>query len=466
MSYFSAVLVHKPRHYFRGCRLSLTFVHALSLIAPWPIGKLATFRHEGRNPIKSVPLEVAPHRKHSAIVLCWVLLVSLCFGAEKDDPNLKSLYDNHRWFDLRDSLKKGSASAFYQGAIACAFNDVSRCEKKFRHVFNSAPRSSEAVEAHRTLASAYLTQGEYKKASAQVSALLVLSPTDADVLSGQPVLAALADSPNQRIAGKHTTVQLEDDGLPFSINGVHATYWFDTGAELSVLSESEAKRFGLRIRAASVQVGDVNGTQVNTRIAVADELSIGSIRIRHVAFLVLPDDQPPFDAQSPGSRGLIGLPVLVAFSRFVWRADRTFEIGPESSTKKVSHADLCFDGNHPLVQLEYDNRPLNFALDTGATNTDLYPPFASAFPELIRSAVKTDSYKIEGVGGTKYLEAATLESLKFSVGGFPATLKSVGVLLKPTTDASRFFAGNLGIDLLQQAHQTTFDFKAMTLTLQ
>jgi len=92
------------------------------------------------------------------------------------------------------------------------------------------------------------------------------------------------------------------------------------------------------------------------------------------------------------------------------------------------------------VQLEYDNRPLDFALDTGVTNTDLYPPFASAFPEFIRSATKTDSYKMEGVGGAKYMEAATLESLKFSIGGFPAVLKSVGVLLKPTlmpADSSR-----------------------------
>ena len=82
------------------------------------------------------------------------------------------------------------------------------------------------------------------------------------------------------------------------------------------------------------------------------------------------------------------------------------------------------------MQLEYDNRPLAFVLDTGATNTDLYPPFASAFPELIRSATKTDSYKMEGVGGAKYVEAATLESLTFTIGGFPAVLKSVGVLLE------------------------------------
>jgi len=109
--------------------------------------------------------------------------------------------------------------------------------------------------------------------------------------------------------------------LPFSINGVHATYWFDTGAGLSVLTESEAKRFGLRAHPASVQVGDLNGTQVNTRIAVADKLSIGSIRIRHVAFLVMPDNQPPFNDQSPGSRGLIGIPVLLALKTFVWGAD-------------------------------------------------------------------------------------------------------------------------------------------------
>ncbi len=50
------------------------------------------------------------------------------------------------------------------------------------------------------------------------------------------------------------------------------------------MSESEAKRFGLRIHPAPVKVGDVNGTEVNTRIAVADELSIGSIRLRHVRF--------------------------------------------------------------------------------------------------------------------------------------------------------------------------------------
>jgi|SRR5580700_477264 predicted aspartyl protease len=81
---------------------------------------------------------------------------------------------------------------------------------------------------------------------------------------------------------------------PCVLNELRPHNRFDTGAELSVLTESEAKRFGLREHQASVQVGDVNGTLVKRRIAVADELAIGSNLIKHVAFLVLPDDQPPF----------------------------------------------------------------------------------------------------------------------------------------------------------------------------
>ena len=299
-----------------------------------------------------------------SLVSCLLLLAQTqtYLSAENGKPDLKSLYDAHRWFELRDSVAKGTAPAFYQGIVACAFNDLRRCDKKLRAVFHSATRSDEAVEAHRILASAYFTHGKYKKALAQVDAILALRPTDSDALGDRPVIAVLAETPDQQLVGRQTAVELQDGGLPFSINGVRATYWFDTGAELSVLSESEATRFGLQIHPASLKVGDLNGTQVNTRIAVADELSIGSLRLKHVAFLVLPDNQPPFNEQSPGSRGLIGIPVLQAFETFSWGAEKRFEIFPKTSTKSVPHADLCFDGNRPLVQVEYDGRSLVFAL--------------------------------------------------------------------------------------------------------
>src|SRR5262249_463990 len=154
--------------------------------------------------------------------------------------------------------------------------------------------------------------------------------------------------------------------------------------------------------------------------------------------------------------GLIGMPVLMAFQRFAW-VDKKFEVGAKSVGKNAPHAGLGFDENDPITELQFENRRLTFILDTGATNTDLFPPFAKAFPALINSATKTDSYKTEGVGSVKYMDAAILPSVQFSIGGFPVILNKANVLLKPTSEKSNHFEGNLGIDLLQQAHRTTFD---------
>lgn len=403
--------------------------------------------------------------KLPAIASCWLLLASLCFGAGKHDSNLNSLYDAHRWFDLRHAVATKPAPPFYRGAVECAFNDVRRCEKDLRSFLKTDSRSDLALEAHRILINAYYRRGQNKKALEQVDAALKLKPDASDVLGRRPLISVLSDFPDQAATLHPSSLKLADGGLPFSINGVQGTYWFDTGAELSVMTESEAKRFGLSPREVETKIGDVNGTLFKTRVAVAGELTLGSVRLKNVAFLVFSDDQPPFNQLSAGSKGLIGIPVLLALERFSWSMDNIFEIGVPGENKDSPHAELCFDGQHPVTQLRYEGRSLMFPVDTGATSTDLYPPFAAAFPELIRSATKTKEYKMEGNGGAKYMEAATLSSLHFSIGGFPVVLKSTGVLLNSTTGTSKLFAGNLGIDLLQQAHKTTFDFKAMTLTL-
>lgn len=398
--------------------------------------------------------------------LYLLLLAPLCFGAA-DNANLKSLFDARRWFKLRDSVAGKDVPQFYQGVVACAFNDAHGCEKKLGAVIKSDPKSDETVEAHKRLASLYITHGKYREAVVQVNAVLAIRPGDSDALSVRPLLVALSEFPDQHLVRRRsTTLQLQGGGLPFSINGVQATYWFDTGANFSVLSESEAKRFGLRVQSVDTKASVSTGERVDFRIAVADQLSFGPIILKNVAFLVFPDDQPPFKDGSPGSRGLIGIPVLLAFESFVWSADQKFEISSRSVKAQATRPNLCFDGNTPIVQLQFDDRDLSFVLDTGATNTDLLPPFASAFPELIRNSERTDSYKMEGVGSVRNMNAAILKSVPFVIGGFPVVLKPANVLLTPTGETSKFFEGNLGIDLLQQSHKTIFDFKAMTLTLQ
>jgi hypothetical protein len=44
---------------------------------------------------------------------------------------------------------------------------------------------------------------------------------------------------------------------------------------------------------------------------------------------------------------------------------------------------------HSVTQLQLAELNLSFVLDTGATNTGLFPPFASAFPDLRPPAAGT-----------------------------------------------------------------------------
>ena len=69
-----------------------------------------------------------------------------------------------------------------------------------------------------------------------------------------------------------------------------------------------------------------------------------------------------------------------------------------------------------MAQIQFDNHKVAFVLDTGAVNTDLFPPFAAAFPEVMRRA-KKDSYKTEGVGSAVVMNVAVLSSLHFRIGG-------------------------------------------------
>jgi hypothetical protein len=98
--------------------------------------------------------------------------------------------------------------------------------------------------------------------------------------------------------------------------------------------------------------------------------------------------------------------------------------------------------------------------------TYLYPPFADAFPDLVKEQGKKESQKVTGVGSSTQVESSTLPKLQLGVGGIATILQPARILLAQTTAGSKLFDGNLGMDLLTQAQRTTLDFRSMTLTLQ
>ena len=403
---------------------------------------------------------------HGRKFLVWVLVVTPAVWAEQNKVDLGSLYDSHRWFELRNVVAGTGASSFYKGAVECAFNNLPRCEKLLYRVLKYHPGKKEAVEAHRLLLSVYFREGKYNRALKEADELLALDPDDADSKDDLPLLRALSGFSDQIVITRAQSVlNLETDGLPVVINGANATYWFDTGANLSVMSESEAKRFGLSIHAVESTVHVMSGAEVAFRIALAENLQIGGFRLKNVAFLVFSDDQQPFNTLPQKSRGLIGIPVLLTFGRFSITQDRHFEISSGRPNLRTADANLCFDGKNPAALVKYKGRPLAFTLDTGASMTDLYPPFAAAFPELIANR-KRESYQMRGVGSTEQFDSVLLPSVEFTIDNFVVALHPATVLLKENGESSKFFYGNLGFDLLRQPARTTFDFTKMRLSTQ
>jgi len=118
----------------------------------------------------------------------------------------------------------------------------------------------------------------------------------------------------------------------------------DTGANISVISESEAQMLGLTVGNEKAVFNDLNGGSAAMRTTVIDRLTIAEIEVRNVPFLVVPDSQPPFNDLLPGKRGVFGFTFLATLKSIGWTSDGSFEIGFHSVPNKNKQAPIWFDG--------------------------------------------------------------------------------------------------------------------------
>jgi predicted aspartyl protease len=401
-----------------------------------------------------------------------LILVSTLWASGHDrtpaPEELQALYDSHQWFELRNVVAHGRVSPFFSGAVAAAFNDPQRAKEHLERSLRSAPRSAQAYEAHLLLTYVYWRAGRYQHALAQLNAMSQLKPASADVQQYQRLFRTLSQFPEQTVSQRgHSILRyvMRDGNLyvPVSINGTPATYMVDTGANLPVISASEVKRRGLRVvKGTSEKIGSslVYAFDVGD-VAMADEVAIGAIRVKNVCFLILPDER--FADIPAEQRGILGLPILLELASMRIGADGTFEIGAPRATK-TGNANVFFDGAMPVAQLTFEGRSLDFALDTGAVRSTLYPRFAQEFAALVRESGQPGKTHATAVGGTVTLDSTILPEVRFRISDVPIVLRSATLL--PEGVGSKWHYGNLGLDLLLQARVVTLDFRSMSLVLE
>jgi tetratricopeptide (TPR) repeat protein len=399
-----------------------------------------------------------------------VVFFCLTLSAHDDQSELRRRSNAHDMFLLRNTLgRHPQSSDFYEGELACAFNDTAICEEKFNRILAVEPKSAVARQIHHILAYAAMRKGRYGRALHEIDALLALDPNDSDAKSAKPFIKALSRFQDQAVqshGASKVIVQMDDGKLPLLINGSKAAYFFDTGANLSTLSESEARRLGMEIQEVkSGSSTDVNGNSVLFRVALAKSVALGAIDLSNVAFLVASNDQQPFVDMEPGQRGLIGLPVLMALGSITWTREGMFEADRSSAPSNLSAANICFDDLLVITQATFEGHRLPFVLDTGAETSDLWPKFAGVARDLIRKSGSRESHTVTGVGGAQKFEVTSLPKVMLELGGKSVALQPAYVLETQPRTQSKWFYGNLGVDLLRQAQSVTINFETMTFEL-
>jgi hypothetical protein len=274
--------------------------------------------------------------------------------------------------------------------------------------------------------------------------MLAMKPNAEDVKQFLALFSVLSEFPQQRVERRRisriaTSVQ-DAFRAPVAINGAHRNCLFDTGANFSVISVSQARQLHLvTLRGAGGTLGDGRGPYSLTvgDVALADRVTIGDSTIRNVVFLIQPDER--FTDTPEQQRGVIGLPVILALRTLRWVRGESLEFGFPSERKDIYKSNLCFDSAFSVVAAGTGQRRLRFSFDTGATLTDLYARFGREFPELVKAGRK-DLAERTGAGGTVRDDVVVVPRLPILLGGFPGILRSAN--LYPNEDSP--WHGNLG----------------------
>jgi hypothetical protein len=372
------------------------------------------------------------------------------------------LCDDKDWFETTS----GERPPICKAVLDAAYDRKQKALAELAIVLRHDPGTPEAYRAHEALLQMAFRDGRYRDALKQADAMLAVRPDDAGVANLRPLLRAFASFPKLTVRLRRSVLPYvpatdANPHLPARINGRESLFYADTGANVSVMSDALAAALGLKVTKVATQIGDVTGASMSSlQVAEVDEIDFGRTTMRHVGFVVVPADQPPFNGVPINQQAILGIQALLSLRTLHIDEGGRIEIGGTHSGKVATP--IAFYQSQPVVQMEFNGRAMLYTLDTGAIRTTLNPLFSQTFPDLAGKGEPED-HTMTGVGGATKQPSIRIAKLTFQLAGSWVTLAPATVLTRQTTSTSEWTAGNLGYDLLKQATPLTIDFNEMVL---
>lgn len=410
------------------------------------------------------------------LALLPLLLLPTLVRAET--PDLKQLYDARSFFQLRETIEGKDAGGaadflFYKGAVENKFNRLNESINDLKAYTASGSANNDLkYEAFSLIADAYRKLGDYKGAADTYrSTLASLSSSISgrerrDLENATAMWDAFKNVPPQTVE-KDGITHLENRSrsgieVQVSIGSTKLPLQFDTGANVSVMSESLGSKVGIKLLDATARVGSITGRSITAKLGYVPELKIGNVTVRNPIFLVLKDaDLTP--APDFHIDGLIGYPIISALGEI--SVTRLGLLTIPSSPSDFPSQNLCIDNLTPLVDATCKGKRVTFSFDTGANTTNLYPPFIRAFSNEIASSSEKVVEVVNGIGSRREIPSYLLHGFSLTVAGKEVSLEGMRALTQFTLPSSRSLYGNLGFDVLNQFPKVTISFARMAVAL-
>jgi hypothetical protein len=401
-----------------------------------------------------------------------------------EDPyvRLAGLYENGRYFELRDavsSMKDYSSieMEFFRGVVDEAFNRLDPAIVHLQACVSGGrarrPSHAFAREAWMILSEAHIRKGQYGRVAEIQRTILdrfgrEFEPGERAVLLNQMALWSwlAAVPPQEVVIEEDTSIRMSERIFPVSIGGRAFLFGYDTGSSLSILYESAARELGLLVSRLATRIQTSTGGWIEGRAAVVPEMRLGSIVVRNAVFLVLPDVL--FSAPHPNlgqrRRGMLGAAVLTGFGEFTETSDGRLII-PRNPPARPER-NLCFSGYMPIVDVVYREVHIPFCLDTGASETYLYPPFLHRYGGEIKARSRPRKATLGGIGNSRPVMYHILSEFAFRAGGKDFALRSIPAHSRVTNSNTARFFGTLGLDLFSQCSRMTINVISMSFVLE
>ncbi len=242
--------------------------------------------------------------------------------------------------------------------------------------------------------------------------------------------------------------------IDISVDGETIPFVFDTGATITVISESVANSVNTIILPDTVRAGGNTGSVESFSKRKISTFNIGNNSVEDLSVIVVPDKQLHFGIDKEGNNlsvsGFLGWDII---SKFKWTIDpigRTYTI---EKPKWYENKQRLYWDNMPIINAQYDNHHMYFGFDSGNTESMFSKEF---IPYLKAKEEKVD--ELAGVEGIIEEEVYLINSIELTIGNQNIELENISVLKRDVFPTSDFkVMGLLAADIIQN-YKCVIDF--------